>query len=57
MKILLQTIQGNVHQRNIDGALKVIGMVMGMQEGRTKFCRFAFFWDNHSTDEQYVKCD
>jgi hypothetical protein len=35
MKLLLDANQYNVHQWNICGDLKVIGMLMGMQGGFT----------------------
>jgi hypothetical protein len=51
MKILLEAMQSNVQQ------WKVTGMVMRTQGGRTKFCHFAFLWDNHSIDKHYGKRD
>jgi hypothetical protein len=33
MEVLLEAIQHDVHQRNICGNLKVIGMLMAMQQG------------------------
>jgi hypothetical protein len=57
MKILLEAIQYNIHQRNICGDLKVIGMWTGMQGGFTKFCCFLYLWDSHSTAEHYIKHD
>jgi hypothetical protein len=57
MKILLDAIQYNVHQWNISGDLKVNTMLVGMQGGLTKFCRFSCLWDSHSTAEHYIKRD
>jgi hypothetical protein len=57
MKILLEAIQYNVHQWNICGDPKVIGMLTGAQGGFTKFCCFLCLWDSRSTAEHYVKRD
>jgi len=57
MKILLEAVQSNVHQWNICGDLKVIGMLMGMQGGFMKFFCFLCLRDSHSAAELYIKCD
>ena len=57
MKILLEAINYKTHQWNICGDLKVIGMLMGMQMGFTKFCCFLCLWDSRAVTEHYVKRD
>jgi hypothetical protein len=57
MEILLEAIQYNVHQWNIYGDLKVIGMWMGMQGGFTKFCCSLCLWVSLSTAKHYIKRD
>lgn len=57
MKTLLESLAYNTHQWNICGDLKVIGMLMGMQGGFTKYCCFLCLWDSRSTDEHYAKRD
>ena len=57
MKILLDAIDYKSHQWNICGDLKVIGMLMGMQTGFTKFCCFLCLWDSRAVNEHYVKRD
>ncbi len=55
MKILLEAIQYSTYQWNICGDLKVIGMVMGMQGGFTKYCCFLCLWDSRATGYYYIK--
>lgn len=57
MKTLLEAISFKTHRWNICGDLKVIGMLMGMQGGFTKYCCFLCLWDSRSTAEHYVKTD
>lgn len=57
MCVLLQTIKYDLHQWKICGDLKVIGMLMGMQAGFTKYCCFLCLWDSRAVDQHYVKCD
>ncbi len=55
MKILLEAIQYNSYQWNICGDLKVIGMLMGMQGGFTKYCGFLCLWDSRITGDHDTK--
>ncbi len=55
MKKLLEAIQYSTYQWNICGDLKVIGMLMGMQGGFTKYCSFLCLWDSRATGDQYIK--
>lgn len=57
MKLLLDTLSYDRYQWNICGDLKVIGMLMGMQAGFTKFCCFLCLWDSRNTDQHYIKHD
>lgn len=57
MDILLKAIKYDSHQWNICGDLKVIGMLMGMQAGFTKYCCFLCLWDSRATTEHYRKRD
>ena len=57
MKILPDAIDYKTHQWNICGDLKVIGMLMGMQTGFTKFCCFLCLWNSRAMNEHYVKRD
>ena len=57
MKILPDAIDYKTHQWNICGDLKVIGMLMGMQTGFTKFCCFLCSWNSRAMNEHYVKRD
>lgn len=55
MKTLLESVAYKTHQWNICCYLKVIGILVGMEGGFTKFCRFLWLWDSWSTAEHYVK--
>ncbi|XP_066463509.1 uncharacterized protein [Eleutherodactylus coqui] len=57
MKILLEANDYKTHQWNICGDLKVIGMLMGMQTGFTKFCCFLCLWDSRAVNDHYKKRD
>jgi hypothetical protein len=57
MRILLEAMQYNVHQRNICEDLKVTGKLTGMKGGFTQFCCFLRLWDSRSTAEHYIKRD
>ena len=55
MDILLSSINYSTHKWFICGDLKVIGMLMGMQSGFTKFCCFLCLWDSRATSQHYIK--
>ena len=57
MKILQDAIDYKTHRWNICGDLKVIGMLMGMQTGFTKFCCFLCLWNSRAVNEHCVKRD
>jgi len=55
MKILLDAIKYNTYKWQICGDLKVIGMLMGMQGGFTKYCCFLCMWDSRAIADHYIK--
>lgn len=57
LKILLRAIQYKLHHWNFCGDLKVIGMLIVVQGGFTKYCYLLCLWDTRSTAEKYVKRD
>ncbi|KAI6647085.1 hypothetical protein LOD99_8922 [Oopsacas minuta] len=54
---VLEAIQYRTHIWNICGDLKIIGLLMGLQQGFTKYCCFLCLWDSRATGEHYKKCD
>ncbi|XP_025161583.1 uncharacterized protein LOC112590099 [Harpegnathos saltator] len=54
---ILAKIKYNEHQWKICGDLKVIGLLIEMQSGFTKFCCFLCLWDSRAIDHHYVKKD
>ncbi|GFO39812.1 hypothetical protein PoB_006631700 [Plakobranchus ocellatus] len=57
MKILMNAIKYSEYQWEICGDLKVVGILLGMQKGFTKYCCFLCLWDSRATKEHYVKTD
>ena len=57
MGLLLNKIKYTQHNWNICGDLKVIGLLMGMQSGYTKFCCFLCDWDSRARDSHYIVKD
>ncbi|GFO21298.1 hypothetical protein PoB_004780300 [Plakobranchus ocellatus] len=57
MKILLNAMKYSEHQWEICGDLKVVGILLGMQKGFTKYCCFLCLWYSRATKEHYVKTD
>ncbi|GFO50462.1 hypothetical protein PoB_007696700 [Plakobranchus ocellatus] len=57
MKILLNAIKYSEYQWEICGDLKVVGILLRMQKGFTKYCCFLCLWDSRATKEHYVKTD
>ncbi|EFN81509.1 hypothetical protein EAI_11433, partial [Harpegnathos saltator] len=57
MRKILAKIKYNEHQWKICGDLKVIGLLIGMQSGFTKFCCFLCLWDSRAIDHHYVRKD
>ena len=46
MELLLEAIKYSEYQGRLCGDLKVIGLLMGMQAGFTKYCCFLCLWDS-----------
>lgn len=57
IEILLNAINYRDYEWSICGDLKVIGILMGMQGGFTKYCCFLCLWDSRATAEHYQKKD
>ena len=57
MNTVLLAIQYTNHQWHSCGDLKVIGMLMGMQGGFTKYCCFLCLWNSGAADDHYSVCD
>ena len=57
LEALLQKIEYSKHQWVICGDLKVIGLLLGMQSGYTKYCCFLCEWDSRARELHYVKRD
>jgi hypothetical protein len=53
MKNLHDKINYNKHCWNICGDLKIITVLLGMQSGYTKYCRFICEWDSRAKDKHY----
>ena len=52
-KTLLNNIKYNQYNWNICGDLKVIGLLMGLQSGYTKYCCFLCEWDSRARSSHY----
>ena len=48
MELLLEAIEYSEYQWSLCGDLKVIGLLMGMQAGFTKYCCFLCLWESPS---------
>ena len=57
IEIPLNAIQYNENRWYLGEDLKVIGILMVMQRGFTKRCRFFCLWHNRATVEHYVRKD
>ena len=55
MKLLLSKIRYEQHSWNICGDLKVIALLLGLQQGYTKFCCFLCEWDSRDRKNHFVK--
>lgn len=55
MRILLQKINYSQYKWQICGDVKVIGIMMGLQGGFTKYCCFLCLWDSRAVNEHFVK--
>ena len=57
MELLLEAIKYSEYQWSLCGDLKVIGLLMGMQAGFTKYCCFLFLWDRWAVSQHYKQKD
>jgi hypothetical protein len=57
MKLLLTKIEYDKYGWKICGDLKVIGLLLGMQMGYTKYCCFLCEWDSRDRKNHYVRKD
>jgi len=55
MKILMETINYDKFKSNIYGDLKVIALLLGLQQGFTKYCCFIREWDSRARSLHYSK--
>ena len=53
MQLLLEAIKYSEYQWILCGDLKVIGLLMGMQAGFTKYCCFLCLWDSRAVSQHY----
>ena len=54
MSLLLEKICYRDYNWNMSGDLKVITILMGMQTGYTKYCRFICEWDSRDRKHHYI---
>ena len=57
MSFILIAVNYDAHLWHICGDQKVIGLLLSLQGGFTKYCCFLCLWDSHGTSEQYVVKD
>ena len=57
MELLLEAIKYSEYQWSLCGDLKVIGLLMGMQAGFTKYCCFLCLWDSRAVSQHYKQKD
>ena len=57
MELLLKAIKYSEYQWSLCGDLKVIGLLMGMQAGFTKYCCFLCLWDSWAVSQHYKQKD
>ena len=57
MELLLEAIKYSEYQWILCGDLKVIGLLMGMQAGFTKYCCFLCLWDSWAVSQHYKQKD
>ena len=53
MQLLLDKVDCKLHQCFICGDLKVIGILLGLQSGYTKYCCFLCTWNSRARYEHY----
>jgi len=57
MKILTEAINYNKFKRQIYGDLNVIALLLGLQQGFTKYCCFICEWDSRDRSLHYSRKD
>ena len=57
MELLLEAIKDSEYQWSLCGDLKVIGLLMGMPPGFTKYCCFLYLWDSRAVSQHYKQKD
>ena len=57
MELLSEAIKYSEYQWSLCGDLKVIGLLMGMQAGFTKYCCFLCLWDSRAVSQHYKQKD
>jgi len=57
MKILIEAINYNKFKWQICGDLKVIALLLGLQQGFTKYCCFICEWDSRARSLHYSRKD
>ena len=57
MVVLLRCLKYEEYSWSVCGDLKVIGLLMGMQTGFTKYCCFLCLWDSRATSYHYIRKD
>ncbi len=57
IELLLEAIKYSEYQWSLCGDLKVIGLLMGMQAGFTKYCCFLCLWDSRAVSQHYKQKD
>ena len=57
MELLLEPIKYSEYQWILCGDLKVIGLLMDMQVGFTKYCCFLCLWDSRAVSQHYKQKD
>ena len=55
MKILMEAINYDKFKWQICGDLKVIALLLGLQQGLTKYCCFIFEWDRGARSLHYSR--
>jgi len=53
MDLLLKALSYSKYRWKICGDLEVIGLLLGMQPGYTKFCCLLCEWDSQAKDKHY----
>lgn len=57
MQLILKAVNYNAQLWRICGDLKVIGLLLGLQDGFTKYCYFLYLWDSRETSKHYLVKD